>query len=695
MYHDQLKTAEPYNQQFFREQEQYAADNVIQFPNTKPAKKQVEEYTPFPGICLTDTFQLGETKEGEELFSEIFPQNSQRVIEQQKTPLRIIIGNPPYSVGQKSANDKAKNQEYKLLDERISNTYVANSITTMNKANYDAYIKAFRWATDRLDINGGIICFVSNAGWLDGNTAAGFRKCLEQEFTSIYAFNLRGNQRTSGELSRKEGGKIFGGGSRTPISIALLVKNPKHKIEKANIHYYDIGDYHSREKKLQIIKDFSTVDNIKWKILLPNEKSDWLFQRNNSYLNFIPLADKSGQEMPIFSFNSNGIVTGRDAWVYNSSEKLLKKNVTNMIEFYNNQRAEYKIKLKTNKSLKAKDFISSDETKIKWVENLIKSFEKDLEIKFSKNEISRSNYRPFFKQFYYYNKQLNWSRYLQPNIFPNNNTDNKIICVSGIGASKGFSVLISDYVPNYHYLDTMQTFPLYWYKKKEKVQGSLFEKTDEEYTRHDAISDFILEQTKTRYGPKIIKEDIFYYVYGILHSPDYRKTFANDLKKMLPRLPLVEKVGDFWAFSKAGRNLAEIHLNYEEQEPPKEVLINGKTKPKTPFPANQLVVNKMSFPSKGQKDTIIYNSYLTVSNIPAKAYEYIVNGKSAIEWVMERYSVTTHKESGITNDPNDWAKEHEDPQYILNLLLSVITVSVKTVEVVEGLPKVEWGIVYD
>ena len=232
-----------------------------------------------------------------------------------------------------------------------------------------------------------------------------------------------------------------------------------------------------------------------------------------------------------------------------------------------------------------------------------------------------------------------------------------------------------------------------WYEKKEKVQGSLFEKTEDEYTRYDAISDFILDQAKTRYGSKVIKEDIFYYVYGILHSPDYRKTFANDLKKMLPRLPLVEKVADFWAFSKSGRELADLHLNYEEYKPPKEILINGKPISRTGYPENQLVVSKMSFASKEKKDTIKYNSFLTISNIPLKAYKYEIDGISAIEWIIDRYQIKIDKKkngSGIKSDPNDWAKEHENSQYILDLLLSVITVSVKTVEIVDGLPKVEW-----
>jgi len=694
VYHDQLKTAEPYNPQFFREKEQYAADNVIQFPNSKPAKKQVEEYTPFPGICLTDTFQLGETKEGEELFSEIFPQNSQRVIEQQKTPLRIIIGNPPYSAGQTSANDNAQNQSYLKLEARIANTYAASSTATNKNSLYDTYIKAFRWSTDRLDpVNGGIICFVSNGAWIDGNAQAGFRCYLENEFTSVHVFNLRGNQRTSGETSRKEGGKIFGSGSRTPISITLLVKNPNQKTNKATIHYYDIGDYHSREKKLNIIKDFTTVKNIDWITLSPNIHNDWINFRNDAFSAFIPIGDKEDKISNTFftTVYSRGVATARDHFCWNYSEDLLIKNIKKIISFYNEQCRDYQIAKKKDENIKIDNFLDYDSTKITWNRGFKQDLEKGIKFKFNNESIYKGLYRPFCKQNIYFSKELNDMTYQMPKLFPTNEQQNIIICMSGLGGSKNHSVFITNKIIDLNILDSgTQCFPLYWYEKKEKVQGSLFEKTEDEYIRHDAISDFILEQAKTRYGPKVIKEDIFYYVYGILHCSDYRKTFANDLKKMLPRLPLVEKPADFWAFSKAGRNLAEIHLNYEEQEPPKEVLINGKTKPKAPFPASQLAVNKMSFASKGQKDTIIYNSYFTVSNIPAKAYEYIINGKSAIEWVMERYAVTTHKESGITNDPNDWAKEHENQQYILNLLLSVITVSVKTVEIVEGLPKVEW-----
>jgi len=648
---------------------------------------QNKDYEAFEGIVLTDTFQLGETDDSQKLFSEMFPQNSERVQRQKKAPVRVIIGNPPYSVGQKSANDNASNQEYEKLDKRIAETYVAESITTMNKANYDAYIKAFRWSTDRLDKkNGGIIGFVSNGAWLDGNTTSGFRKVIEKEFSSIWVFNLRGNQRTSGELSRKEGGKIFGSGSRTPISITLLVKNPNTIANKATIHYHDIGDYLSREEKLAIVKKFKSVGSkqMTWKTLQPNEHGDWLNQRNDLFGEFIPIADKSNTEKPFFNLNSNGIVTNRDAWVYNSSYNSLSDNMKGMIAFYNSEVERFVEAKKSNPDLEAKDFVSTDPKRIKWVQNLFRDAQNGLKLEFQSSEVIVSLYRPYFKQNLYKHRNFVWSPYLQNSFFPEKSSQNLLICTTGIAGTKEFTSLITDKMPDIQLLANGQSFPLYYYEEREKNSPSLFDAAGEsEYIRRDGVSDFILERAKKIYGKNVGKEDIFYYVYGILHSQDYRAAFANDLKKMLPRIPLVEDVRDFWKFSKAGKKLAELHINYEEIPPYEGVEVSGES-------SGNFKVQKMRFPKKGQQDTIIYNSKIVVSNIPEKAYEYVVNGKSAIEWIMERYQVSTDKKSGIKNDPNDWANEVGNPRYILDLMLSIINVSVQTVEIVEGLPKLEF-----
>jgi predicted helicase len=371
--------------------------------------------------------------------------------------------------------------------------------------------------------------------------------------------------------------------------------------------------------------------------------------------------------------------------------------MTKMIAFYNEQRKLIENKRKNKQEISIEDCLDIDPQKISWTRSLRNDAAKNIVHEFKASEIMPSLYRPFTKEDLYYDKPFIESPGLWSQLFIKNHCDNLVICATRIGTTKDFSLLITNHLPCLDIVEKGQCFPLYWYEKKEKVQGGLFEQSEDEYIRRDAISDFILEQAKNRYGPKVTKEDIFYYVYGILHSHDYRKTFANDLKKMLPRLPLVEKPADFWAFSKAGRELANLHLNYEEQESPESITVTGIEK-------GNFTVVKMQFGKRKwgeftwgeamwgdfKKSEIIYNEHISISNIPAKAYEYVVNGKSTIEWVMERYAVTTHKESGIRSDPNDWAREHDNPQDILALLLAVIGVSMNKVDIGAGLPRVEW-----
>jgi len=661
------------------------------------------EYTAFEGICLTDTFQLGETKESEQLISEVFPQNSARLAKQKKAPLRVIMGNPPYSVGQKSANDNAQNQKYTKLESKIATTYVKESSAGLKTSLYDSYIKAFRWSTDRLDENGGIICFVTNGAWLDGNAQDGFRKCLEKEFSSIYAFNLRGNARTQGELRRKEAGNVFGGGSRTPIAVTLLVKNPSVKTKKATIHYRDIGDYLNREEKLAIVKKFATVANaeMQWKTLKPNEHGDWINQRNDLFGTFIHLTDDTKENKTFYCFTSWGVKTNRDAWTYNSSSNKLISILQQTIAYYNQQRLEYQEKYKEN-GISDDMIISTDTKKISWSADLKKDITRNRKYSFNKNALRKALYRPFFKQILYFDESLVERPGQNIKLFPVPDVlDNKVICVTGKGGTKDLSALIADCIPDIHFNGDTQCFPLYYYEERPKESRGLFddEESGSDYIRRDGVSDFIWERCKKQYGRNVSKEDIFYYVYGFLHCPEYPKTFANDLKKSLPRLPLVEEVRDFWAFSKAGRRLAELHIHYEEvpAAPGVVVLYNtiGKEEINQALQRGKMEtvnyrVEKMRFPSKEDKSRILYNHQITIDKIPAKAYEYVVNGKSAIEWIMERYQVTVHKESGIRNDPNDWAEEAGKPKYILDLLLSVIHVSMQTVEIVAGLPKVKF-----
>ncbi|HET8736311.1 MAG TPA: type ISP restriction/modification enzyme, partial [Pricia sp.] len=653
------------------------------------------DYVPFDGICLTDTFQLGETKDSV-IFSEMFPQNSERLEMQKKGPIRVIIGNPPYSVGQKAANDNAQNMKYEKLDARIAATYAKETNATNKNSLYDSYIKAFRWSTDRLsDDKGGVLAFVSNGAWLDGNSQDGFRKVLEKEFSSIYVFNLRGNQRTSGERSRKEGGKIFGSGSRTPIAITLLVKNPSSQNKKATIHYHDIGDYLSQKDKLKIISKFGSVVNqeMAWKTLNPNEHGDWINQRNDDFDEYIPIGDKSSHDN---FFNSGiycrGLETARDAWVYQSSKNQLANNMKISIDFFNAQLDQYIKVSKSDDISDPKKIVKFDEKKISWSRAFLGDIKANRPKKYRETEIATALYRPFFRQNLYFSREQNNVVSRMDKFFPSPALENLVICVSGLGGKKRNSNLITNLVPDLNCLDSgTQCFPLYYYREKETVQGSLFDgESESNYIRRDGISDFILDRAQKQYGKSVSKEDIFYYVYGILHSPEYRETFQNDLKKMLPRIPLVDEPRDFWKFSKAGRALSDLHINYESVPPYEGVEIDGQEALIKMDAYEFYRVNKMRFPKKDQKETILYNGRITFKNIPEKAYEYVVNGKSAIEWIMERYSVKTDKKSGITNDPNDWSKEHDNPSYIFDLLLSIINVSMQTVDIVEGLPKLEF-----
>ena len=661
------------------------------------------EYRPFGGICLTDTFQLGEEASDENLYSEQFPTNSRRVIEQKKRRITVIVGNPPYSVGQKSANDNAQNQKYPTLESRIENTYALESDANLKNSLYDSYIKAFRWASDRLDKKeGGIIGFVTNGNWLDGNAQNGMRKCLAREFSAIYVFNLRGNQRTSGELSRKEGGKIFGSGSRTPIAITILVKKPKASDEAARICYHDIGDYLSREEKLRIIRNMGDISNplMQWASITPDQHGDWFNMRSEQFKLFTPLGDKDDKKNKktfFVPYYSNGLKTNRDAWCYNSNRSTLKQNIISSINFYNSEVDRFQAAHKEHSEIIAKDFINYDPTKFAWdAAQKETDLPKGRKYIFEDSSIRESLYRPYFRQYGYINRSLNNRVYQLPLLFPTPTHRNLVICVSGIGVTKDFSCIITDILPDLELIGKSQCFPLYWYDDSTADIADLFsapQSDADRYVRRDGVTDWILSTARKQYGSRVTKEDIFYYVYGILHAPDYRTTFAADLKKSLPRLPLVESPDDFWAFSRAGRSLAELHLGYERVEPYAGCRTIYSPLTNRGDEISYLIDDKMRFgkldSKTADKRIIHYNAGITIENIPLEAYDYVVNGKSAIEWVMERYAVKTDPASRIENNPNDWCREHDDPKYIYNLLLRIITVSLETMKIVRSLPKLK------
>jgi predicted helicase len=654
-------------------------------------------YEPFDGIVLTDTFQLTESDKSKGFGEKMFPDNNKRAARQKGLDIRVIVGNPPYSALQESENDNNKNLKYKSLDERIRRTYAARSDATLLSSLYDSYIRAIRWASDRIQ-DRGIVCFVTNGSFIDGRAATGLRLSLIEEFSRIYVLNLRGNQRTSGETSRREGGKIFGSGSRATVAITLLIKNHEQARDGV-ILYHDIGDYLSREEKLAILRTAGSIENIEWRRLVPNLNGDWINQRDPKFDSFVSLAGGMEREgLAVFDTYSGGVKTNRDAWMYSYSRHRLTKNTTKMVSAYNTEAKRYIGAcdgIPANQWPKPESVVDLDPTKISWSSSLLPRIARGWKAKFEPAAVVSGLYRPFAKQFHYLDDMLNDRPGKIPRYFPTDAAKNRLIYVSGIGASKEFSVLITDCPPNYHALDTGQGFPLYYYDNSPG-DDLLEPKEYLGWRRRDAISDGALAAFRANYTvaaqspsatvPDIGKEDLFYYVYGIMHSIEYRTRFAIDLKKQLPRVPYAS---DFWAFSEAGRELANWHLNYEDVDP---YPLREEGRELALEPVSHYRVEKMIFGKIGKamdKTVIHYNSRVTLRGIPLEAYEYVLNGKSAIEWIMERYQITKDKDSQIVNDPNDWCTEHNDAKYIVNLVKRIVRVSLETMKIVKGLPALQ------
>ncbi|WP_175869600.1 type ISP restriction/modification enzyme, partial [Bartonella gabonensis] len=547
------------------------------------------EYIPFKHIGLTDTFRMLEERN---LLQKLFKENSEYLEHQKNLNIEVIFGNPPYSVGQKSENDNAKNSPYPILDDRIRETYAAQSKVTNVRALYDSYIRAIRWASDRIG-DAGVIGFVSGSGYVEKPTMDSLRKSLAKEFTSIYVLNLRGDIRKNmmNKNNSQEGENVFGNGSMTGITVTLFIKNP-NAFGECKIYYHDIGHNLTTKEKLTTLEYFGSISGISrskqgWQTITPDEHGDWINQRNNSFETFIALGNKNYKKehnKKLFETFSCGLKTNRDAWAYNSNREILAKNMRNMITFYNSEVERFNNtythadrKTRTNA---VNNFINTDEREISWSRALKQELAKGRGYKFEESCLTQSLYRPFTRQWLYYNRVFNEMVYQMPRIFPMGKAaENKVIQVASVGTMSGFSVLMAKYLPNLHAIDTGQCFPRYIYedttvsKNKNKKQSHLFSNITEEsktagLQRIDAITDEGLDHFKAAYpNETIIKEDIFYYVYGLLHSEDYRTRYAHNLCKELPRIPCVKSADDFWKFVTAGRELGHLHVNYETVEP--------------------------------------------------------------------------------------------------------------------------------
>src|SRR5574337_307082 len=600
-----------------------------------------EGYTPFEGIVLTDTFESTETEDT--LDDDYFGTNDERLKRQQELPITAIIGNPPYSARQDNENDDNKNITYPNLDEQIRNDYARYTNVRNKNTLYDSLFRAFKWSTNRLK-GKGIVAYITNSSFIDSQTTSGIRKDLFEEFNYIYVLNLRGAVRgKSGVDAAKEGGNVFD--ILTGVSINIFIKDESDVHE---IYYHDIGDYITSKQKLEFLVAKGSVQSINWYKVVPDINNDWINHRDEDYLRFIPLDSELNG---LFLSKSLGVSTNRDIWVYGFNNKSVMENSEQMVDNFNSEirRLEHYTEDKLTQINQEKNFIS-------WSRGLKSVFKKGNEIKLDRTNMGLHLYRPFVKKWLYYDPNIiEMSRKFRRTF----GEHNEVILVPGTGSRRKFSTLVTDKIPDLNILDAgAQGFSRY------NNEESKILKLDNSNMRESVVKELGLNE-----------EEGFYYIYGVLHSPVYRERYANDLQKSLPRIPILNNKEDYVGI---GRQLAYLHLNYEDQ-PIWDGVEVEISKP-------DYRVKKIKKKKKGVLNTIIYNENITIKNIPEQAYDYVVNGRPAIEWIINQYQVKTDKKSGITDDPNEFS---DNPKYILNLLLSVITVSMRTLELIDELPEFE------
>ena len=650
-------------------------------------------YEPFKGIVLTDTFNLRQDRTG--FPREWLPDNSERVERQQASPIQVIVGNPPWSAWQKSAADENPNVDYPELERRIAETYAERSSATLKNSLYDTYKMAIRWASDRIG-NEGVVAFVTNGSWIDGHVDSGVRACLADEFSSVYVLNLRGNARTSGELRRREGDNAFGQGSRAPVAITLLVRKQNADQGDCKIFYHDIGDYLKREVKLKKLSDAKSVGGLQdWDTITPDRHHDWIAQRNEAFRDLYALGSKdtkSGkQENAVFGLYSHGYQSGRDAYTYNYSRQMCTENGLNMVKNYQNALQE--VQQSTNAFQDVGEIVKRHSSNLRWDPELRDSLLKSRGVSFDERKVRRVSYRPFIPINCYMDYDLASRKARLDEIFPESTSENLAICVPSMGSTKPFSVLMVDQMPDREFIPKCQCFPRYRFSKADTRQGELdtgasnLERQDNiTYTAHWNFAMCYVDHSVT-------KDDIFYYIYGLLHEPSYRERFTVDLTKEIPRVPMDP---EFLAFSKAGRALAGIHLGYETcDEFPLESVTSQ------PLIAHQehfRLSNRGMRLVGDSKTELRINDHLTLRGIPASAHRYQVNGRTPLEWFIDRYKVVRDRESGILNDPNGWFERPED---LVAAIRRIVWVSVETTKIVESLPMVsgsnydDYRVVYD
>ena len=632
------------------------------------------EYKEFPGLVLADTFQSWEDEDHPDL--DVFPENNERLERLKGLPITVIVGNPPYSAGQASANDDNQNDKYPSLDAEIARTFAARSSSSLHKSLYDSYVRALKWATLRIGARG-IVAYVTNGGFIDSNTADGLRLCLADECSDIYVFNLRGNSRTAGEAARREGGQVFGG--RVAVAVTVLVKNPA-KAAPATIHYAEVGDSMSRADKLAAVSKAGSIFGIALEDILPNSAGDWINQRRDDFASFLPLGDRQGGR-GIFDFYSTGISSHRDAWVWNFSDRALRENVKRTISLFNSKAA-------------ARDTSAPSPTDIKWSRKLEGAARAGKSITYDDAAVVSGLYRPFTREWVYSSPELIDESGQVRLVFPRGEA-NQALGAMNPGGSAPFACLAVDQLPDLTLAgagNPVQLFPRWRFPQPAHSESLDLFKVGAEPGRVDNISDFALDRFTSSYGAWVSKDDIFHYVYGVLSCPEYRSTYEADLRRVLPRIPLV---GDPRPFIDAGQALLALHTGFDRAAP--YPLLGLDSEPVGDAFA-YFAVQKMAF-GKGDKgvkgrrsqdrSVLVYNANITLSEIPDDAHRFYIGSRTALEWIIDRYQVKSDKASGIVNDPNAWSRESGNPRYVIDLVARIVTVSLRTMQILDALPPLE------
>ena len=618
-------------------------------------------YLPFEGIALADTFELLEDQQIA-LFTQ---ENTERVEKQKAADMFVVIGNPPYNMGQTNENDNNKNRKYPTMDKRVEETYAQDSAAQLKNKLYDPYVKAFSWASKRIGKEG-VVAFVTNNGFLDGTAFDGMRKHLAADFDAIYILDLSGNVRKNPKLSGTTH-NVFGIQVGVRINFFVKRNTTKTSLKTAEIFYARVDEFWRKEEKYRYLDSKQHYQNISWQQITPDSRYTWLTEGlRPEFDTFLPIGNKAAKASDtnkvetLFKTYSVGVVTARDAWVYNFTRNALKENLTQMMEYYNGQVFQWE--RRSNRDINVNDFIDTDDTRIKWTRSLKSKLKTGTMAEFSTENVRASLYRPFTKSHLYFHRMMNECVYVFPSIFPTPDaeTENQVICVSSPRTNTSFHALMINVIPDFHLTGDSQCFPFYTYNE----DGT---------NRQENITDWALAQFQTHYGDDTItKWDIFHYNYGLLHYPDYREKYRSNLKRDLPHIPFAQ---DFWGFANAGAQLADIHVNYESA--PK---YDGLKYIETPGMPINWRVEKMKF-SK-DKTQLKYNDFLTLDGIPAEVFDYRLGNRSALEWVVDQYRVKVDKRSEIVNDPN----RVDQPQYIVDLIGRVITISLRTVGIVKNLP---------